>query len=435
MTPSVVIVGFEKDYSNQIRQLLEYTDAVASVRICHEEKQSSRESCWHDNDIALINGYNHRNRTWIRDCLTMTGKQPPPSLIIGDSCQLPEWHGKERRAAPRLHLSDNQLSGDKLVDAIQRLSSARYLPPINRKEHTQRPAEYHQDDSNKYQAIPDAVLPPAPFSDRELLQKNIYVGQYQLKQLLGVGGMASVYQAVDSEQKPVAIKLFNPKVLGDERLLDRFIEEYELLSTVDHSNVITVYEQGFTDSHVYIAMQLLENDCLKSRIRNGLSVENALQHAIDITHALSTIHELGILHRDLKPNNILFNQNDRAVITDFGIAKGIGLSKSPDLTMQGEAVGTPAYMSPEQVLGQQLTASSDLYAFGVILYRMLTGKLLFRAKTPIAMMQHHLESSPPHLPPELIDLDHIVQRLLSKQPKRRYESARKVHDELKQFAN
>jgi serine/threonine protein kinase len=156
--------------------------------------------------------------------------------------------------------------------------------------------------------------------------------------------MSSVYQARSPQNKVAAIKLLDLRKVANKRVLDRFIQEYKLLSNVDHPNIVQVYEQGFTDSHLYIAMELLSNDSLKSRIINSLTVEQALRYAIDLSSALGTIHDMGILHRDIKPNNILFNNDGQPVITDFGIAKLTDQNKDMELTMLGEAVGTPAYM-------------------------------------------------------------------------------------------
>jgi serine/threonine protein kinase len=129
----------------------------------------------------------------------------------------------------------------------------------------------------------------------------------------------------------------------------------------------------------------------------------------------------------------LFDENSRPVLTDFGIAKTAGRPYNRDLTPQGKTLGTPAYMSPEQALGKEVTAKTDLYAFGVMMYQMLTGQIPFKANTPTGMMKQHVEAVPPHLPHDLIDFDHIIQRLLHKQAELRYETAWELHSELEKF--
>lgn len=407
MKPVVSIIGFQKEYSHQMGNLI-VNKGIASGVNSFERVEGSQTNL-HGTDLAIINGYDNNIPLTLRSCVREFGCKPPACLIIGNKPQSTYSAPMERRRAPRLHLANAEISTRILLQSLDKLLSS------------EPPAPEQQD---------EATHTTAPtFS----LENTGRIGKYQLVKLLGKGGMGEVYEATSGENSCIALKLVDTENLSDFRLLDRFLKEYEILSSVNHPNIIQVYDQGFTDSHLYIAMKKLSSHTLKSKIKHGLKTEQALDIAMNICHALATIHELGILHRDIKPNNILFD-NDLPVITDFGISKMLNARADMELTMQGEAVGTPAYMSPEQALSNKVTTQSDLYAFGVLLYQMFSGgKLPFPSRSPLKVMQDHVSTLPPHLPAELQSIDHIVQQLLSKQPEERQATAWVLHEQLKKL--
>jgi|GEM_PF-3472000 len=436
MKPSVVFVGFESDYANQLKDLLLAKDSNWQVEAISCLENSHIKIC-QDADIAVLNGYVADYVRWFKRCANRSSKVPPASLIVSHQKTGDEYVNDERRISPRLHITAEELTANRLADVLQQLLGAKSLSPgsleLTRDRIQTIADELHNDDSSIYEVMRKMSAEPRHYSEESIHKKETYIDGYKLNHLLGRGGMGAVYQALSPDNKEVAIKLLDMGKVTDDRELDRFIREYELLLKVEHPSIIKVYKQGFAGKYLYIVMELLSSDCLKARIQKGLPVEDALKYAIDLSGALGTMHDLGILHRDIKPNNILFNNSGNPVITDFGVSKMAGTEKDLELTMMGESVGTPAYMSPEQAIGHEATTSSDLYSFGVMLYQMLTGKLPFKARSLMQMLQKQSEAPPPRLPPELIDLDPIIRRLLRKQPTQRYHSAWDLQKALKQF--
>ena len=436
MELNISIIGFGKNYSNQIRELLIRSNSASSINTVSDTQTANPDGC-ENTDAIVINGYSKAGIQWLRNCIHQTGSKPPASLIIGNPPVGSITYEDERRNAPRIQITHKELTARKLTHSLEQLllaKSQHKAVSYDTEETLQSIDERQHDISSTLETNID-LHPQLESLTKHFIRKEItHIGDYKINQLLGNGGMGTVYQAQSSDNETVAIKLIDSNKVTDDRLLDRFIKEYELLARVDHPHVILVHEQGFTDSHLYIVMELLTSESLKSRIQKNLSLENAIKYAINICHAIATIHDLGILHRDIKPINILFDHNDQPVITDFGIAKVTEQAGDVELTMQGEAIGTPAYMSPEQALGNEVTPSSDLYSFGVMLYQMVTRQLPFRSKRMIEVMQHHVTTPPPHLPSELMDLDPIIQRLLKKNPRLRYQSAWELHAELEQFS-
>lgn len=403
MKPVISIVGFNHNYANQIRELILRKNFTADINTLYEVQKGSYDQL-HGTDVAIINGYIPDLQLHIRDCVRISGCKPPASLIIGNKHTDTEIHTEERRMVPRIHLANREVTSRALIRSIEELARTSPEDTVTIDLTLSRQTEYTTGELE-------------------------YIGQYRLAGQLGKGGMGTVYKATSGDNDIVAIKLIDTENIPDSRLLDRFMKEYDILSVIQHPHVIQVFDQGFTDNHLFIVMELLTTENLKSKIINGITFEETLGHAMNICHALGTIHDSGILHRDVKPTNILFDENDQPVLTDFGISKLLN-QRDADLTLQGEAVGTPAYMSPEQALGNEATHHSDLYAFGIMLFYMIMGRLPFTSKSSMAVMQDHVTTPAPHLPPEYFEVDPIIQQLLSKQPSQRQSSAWEVYEQL-----
>jgi serine/threonine protein kinase len=403
MKPVISIVGFNHNYSNQISELILRNNFAASINTLQEIQKGSYGHL-HGTDVAIINGYKPDLQVCIRDCVRTSGCKPPASLIIGNKFTDTEIHLEERRVVPRVHLANSEVSGRALIRSIEELVRKNIWDTKDKDLTLADQSEYMTDELER-------------------------IGKYRITGLLGKGGMGTVYKAIAGDHDVVAIKLIDTENIPDSRLLDRFMKEYDILSVIEHPHVIQVFDQGFTDNHLFFVMELLTTENLKSKIIKGLTLEESLAHAMNICHALGTIHDSGVLHRDVKPTNILFDENDQPVLTDFGISKLLN-KRDADLTLQGEAVGTPAYMSPEQALGNEATHHSDLYAFGIMLFYMIMGRLPFTSKSSMAVMQDHVTTPAPHLPPEYFEIDPIIQQLLSKQPSRRQSSAWEVYEQL-----
>ncbi|WP_168224691.1 protein kinase domain-containing protein [Rhodoferax aquaticus] len=248
---------------------------------------------------------------------------------------------------------------------------------------------------------------------------------YRLIRKIGGGGMSEVYLAErESDRLEVALKLLDTRTQQDNSMLHRFIQEHELLERIDHPNVARIYDHGFTDEHAFITMKYFPSGDIKRRIAKGLSPAEALSITVQAALALEQIHALGIVHRDVKPENLMLRANGSVALIDFGVAKHT--SHNLGQTLHGEIVGSPFYLSPEQAAGKAVSPASDLYALGVIFFEMLTGKRPFVAQTMEAMLSHHLFSPAPLLEPRFSAYQDLLNLLLKKEPSHRFDSARSV---------
>ncbi len=244
---------------------------------------------------------------------------------------------------------------------------------------------------------------------------------YQIERELGQGGMAIVYLAMqESLHRHVALKVIKPILTTDEEFAQRFLREGRIIAQLSDPHIVTVYDIASHDQTYYLSMEYLPGDTLQQRIRNGLPLAEALTIAKAIASALHYAHRRGIIHRDIKPQNILFRENGAPVLTDFGIAKTLGTSTI--MTRTGLSLGTPRYMSPEQIRGEEVDARADLYSFGVLFYEMLTGNVPYTANDSFALAMMHVTSPIPELPPNLSHLQPLLARLLEKNPAERFQN-------------
>jgi serine/threonine-protein kinase PpkA len=258
---------------------------------------------------------------------------------------------------------------------------------------------------------------------------------YRLTRKIGSGGMTEVFLAErESDQLPVVLKVLDASGKATSEHLSRFIQEYTLLSRIEHPHVIRIYDQGFTDDHAYIAMQYFEHGDLRSEIRAGMTQPRVLEIIAQIAQALEAIHALGIIHRDLKPENVMRRPDGSVALADFGIAKSMMQAENLALTQtrHGDVVGTPYYLSPEQAAGSVITTQSDLYSLGVMMFEMLTGERPFRAESLDVLLARHLSAPTPALPQAHAALQPVVERLMAKKPEDRYASARALLDDFEQ---
>ena len=263
---------------------------------------------------------------------------------------------------------------------------------------------------------------------------NQQLGQYQIKSVLGRGGMATVFLARQtSMDRDVAVKVMARDLADDEQFVARFEHEAQLIARLQHPHILPVIDFGREGKNVYIVMRLVTAGSLDDRLRRGaLPLPLASRMLTQIASALTFAHEQGIIHRDLKPNNVLLDARDNAYLTDFGIAKM--LAGTTKLTATGNILGTPAYMAPEQGLGEPGDERSDIYSLGVILFQMLTGHLPFDADTPLAIILKHVHDpipDPREFVPDLSEeLAQIVQKAMAKDPNTRYQTAAEMAYDL-----
>ncbi len=271
----------------------------------------------------------------------------------------------------------------------------------------------------------------------DTLIDRVFDKRYVIKRKLGSGGMADVYLAEDQELgRRVALKLLNERHAADEQFVERFRREAQSAAGLNHPNIVSIFDRGRAEGTYYIAMEYLDGRTLKELlVRNGPTpIPIAIDYARQILGALSFAHRNGIIHRDIKPHNIVVGGDGRLKVTDFGIAR----SGASQMTEAGSIVGTAQYLSPEQARGAPVDPRSDLYSLGIVLYEMLTGNVPFTGDTPVEIAMKHLSQIPeppsterPDVPH---DLDAVVMRALSKEPDQRYGSTEEMDADLARVA-
>jgi eukaryotic-like serine/threonine-protein kinase len=258
------------------------------------------------------------------------------------------------------------------------------------------------------------------------------LGAYEIQALIGSGGMAGVYRAFDHNlQRSVAIKVLSASAAAEPHFAERFRQEARLIANLRHPNIVHIYDFGEQGGLTYMVQELLPGPTLEQRLSDlaaqsaRMSRDEIIANTAQLASALDAAHAVGIIHRDVKPSNALWNAADMLVLTDFGIAKNTlsGINQ----TQVGMVLGTPNYLSPEQAQGHPLTAASDIYALGVVIYELISGALPFEGTTPMGIIVDHIRTPPPPLRPHRADLpssaEAVVLRALAKSPTDRYTSA------------
>jgi len=269
---------------------------------------------------------------------------------------------------------------------------------------------------------------------KELAAGATFARRYQIIEDLGKGGMGRVYKVFDTEvREKMALKLLNPDIAGDERTIERFRNELKLARAISHRNVCRMFDLGREEGTYYITMEYISGEDLKSLIHRigALPVGKTVSIAKQVCEGLSEAHRLGVVHRDLKPQNVMIDREGNARIMDFGIARSLA---ARGITGAGVMIGTPEYMSPEQVDGKEADQRSDIYSLGIILFEMLTGRLPFEGDTPLSVAVKQKSERPPD--PKSInaqipdELGRIILKCLEKPKEKRYQSADEVQAEF-----
>lgn len=260
---------------------------------------------------------------------------------------------------------------------------------------------------------------------------HVNIPGYELVRELGVGGMAVVYLAIQTSlDRKVALKVMRRNIEDIDKFERRFLMEGRTLAKLPHRNIVAVYDIVKGDATTYIAMEYLDGGTLHDRMRDGLSLAEAVAIVVQIAGALQFAHDHGVIHRDLKPSNIMFRDESTPVLTDFGIAKQQDAQQTR-LTQTGMLVGTPTYMSPEQINALEVDGRSDLYSLGVMFYELLTGNAPFAGDTPIAVLMAHLTTPAPALPLAFAEFQPVLDKMLAKNRDDRFANLKEFTKALK----
>lgn len=264
-------------------------------------------------------------------------------------------------------------------------------------------------------------------------------GRYEIVELIGIGGMADVYRATDVvDNKTVAVKILKNEFAHDNEFLRRFRNESKAIAVLSHPNIVKIYDVGFTDKIQFIVMEYIDGITLKEFMEQQgvLKWKDAVHFIVQILRALQHAHDRGIVHRDIKPQNIMLFPDGTIKVMDFGIAR---FSREEGKTLSDKAIGSVHYISPEQARGDMTDEKSDIYSVGVMLYEMLTGEKPFDAENPVSVAVMHMQSAA--IPPREINssipegLEEIVQRAMQKEPEKRYQSAAAMIKDIEEFKN
>ena len=254
---------------------------------------------------------------------------------------------------------------------------------------------------------------------------------YRMIRKIGNSRHSAVYLAEKSSAGlKVVLKVLQqvPDVTDSIGAFDRFLQEYEMIAEIEHPNIVKIYDLGVGDDHAHIAMEYLDGGDLRAKIAEGIKEAEAVSYFEQIASALATIHDVGVLHRDLKPGNIMLRSDGTIALIDFGLAKRMRLSM--EITDSGEIFGTPYYMSPEQGHGNGVDARSDVYSLGIIFFEMLTGQKPFTADTAMGIIYKHAQAPVPLLPPRFSQYQALMNMMLAKEPDNRLQGADEVAEWL-----
>ncbi len=263
------------------------------------------------------------------------------------------------------------------------------------------------------------------------------IGDYEILNLIGYGGMATVYRARQKGTRIVALKVLPRQFMRDDTYMQRFSREVEIVSQLEHRSIVPVHDYGEHAGQPYIVMRFMPAGSIDDLLRDGpLDTESILKIVGEIAPALDYAHSKGVLHRDLKPSNILLDENHDAYLTDFGIARMLGENEGGISITTRNVVGTPAYMSPEQAQGKTLDSRSDIYALGVMLFEMCTGQRPFQAETPYGVAVLQVTAPTPSAcainPKVSLQVEVVINKAMHKNPEQRYRSGEAMAKALRQ---
>lgn len=268
---------------------------------------------------------------------------------------------------------------------------------------------------------PVATLQPGALSGE---RAPVTIKGYRMLKPLGSGGMSEVFLALrERDGLEVALKILDTEANNDPSFLNRFIQEYALLEQINHPNVARIFDHGFADEHAFITMEYFSHGDIRQRMAKGMSPFDSLAVVLQVALALSQIHALGIVHRDVKPDNLMLRADGSVALIDFGVAKH---AQQLEHTQHGQIVGSPYYMSPEQAAGLPVSPASDIYCLGVIFFEMIAGYRPFVAEQLEVLLYKHIHTPSPRLEAKFSEFQELMDLAMHKDPAQRFASAQAI---------
>jgi eukaryotic-like serine/threonine-protein kinase len=419
---SVLIIDDSEDMRNLVRHyvMVEWPGANIEDWDPVSRGKPDEKFPWRSYDVVLLDYMlgAEDGLTWLKE-FRRNSDCPPVIFMTGQGSE--DIAVRALKAGAHDYLRKHDLSQARLVGSMKdAISQNEIAPPKLAFDLPDLPMD---DDTGEFPVQPSGIRAAIEAEDRAgIRQRGVEISGYAVQRKIGSGGMSSVYLAErESDHALTVLKLLNADLSRENEFLRRFIREYGILSKLSTPHVVKIFDQGYTDQHVYIAMEYFAGGDLKTRIDRGIEPTEAISLLTQMARGLQAIHSAEVIHRDLKPQNIMFRADGTLGILDFGIAKIA--SEETQLTEHGQVFGTPYYMSPEQGTGKILDGRSDLYSLGVIFYEMLTGKRLYNAENAVALVYKHLHDNIPILPRNLSEYQQLLDRAVAKSPNDRFMTA------------
>ena len=414
---NVLLIDDDPDFRALMRVVLKR--ALPDARLSEYDPEGSGRPSddfpWYDYDVILLDHHLGGGETGLR-WMKMYGASPAfPSVILLTGSSDPYVVAAAMKAGVADYLNKQDLSANRIASMLEAVN-------------------------NERKAIPQQAKGPAPAGEEESHGTFVYqtpsyrmevpsVRGYRMRTRIGAGATSSVYLGERaSDNQTLVLKVMHTHLGKEDRLVQRFSRESKISIELDSPHVVRIYDEGIDDGYIYIAMEFMPRGDLKQRIENGFNRADAVACMVNIALGLEVIHDAGLVHRDLKPANVMFRHDDSLAITDFGIAREI--NEASDLTMAGEIMGTPHYMSPEQALGENVGPRSDLYSAGAMFYELLTGQKPYKATNAQGIIYQHVHGDQPALPESLNEYQPILNRLMAKESARRYGNANELKEDL-----
>jgi len=419
---SILIVGPSARMRRDVGDKVTETWPAAKVDIYEPLLGRPRPDLLSDYDGVLIAHdlaiHAESGLSWLRE-MRDAGKLPPAVLLTdspeGIVCETALQSGASAclrtaqlssEALCEVFACDDNLSTDTQPDGTRNAASTEITPSSQGQSQSHGLSVVHND------------------------EKIVDVPGYRVEQLVAHGGMSAVYRAIrDGDDQLVAIKVLHLGEEHDREMIHRFMREYASVARLSHPNVISIEERGFSADFAYISMEFCPSGDLKGRIQLGLTPRDVLDYARQIALGLGAAHSTGLIHRDVKPSNMLFREDGTLVVSDFGVAKDVSETHQ-NLTMPKAVVGTVYYVSPEQVRADPIDARSDLYGLGAVIYQMLTGNPPFVRQERVEILNAHVNDPVPQLTGKNVQFQKLIDGLLAKDPDDRFQTAAEVVEGL-----